>query len=79
MQFVFKKANDMKTLDLNKSVYELTQEYPEVVDIMAALGFTDITKKAMLLSVGRVMTIPKGQDERHPDGAGRGSFPRERI
>ena len=60
MQFVFKKANDMKTLDLNKSVYELTQEYPEVVDIMAALGFTDITKKAMLLSVGRVMTIPKG-------------------
>ena len=50
----------MKTLDLSKSVYELTQEYPEVVDIMAALGFTDITKKAMLLSMGRMMTIPKG-------------------
>ena len=50
----------MKTLDLNKSVYELTLEYPEVVEIMASLGFTDITKKAMLMSVGRVMTIPKG-------------------
>ena len=50
----------MKTLDLNKSVYELTQEYPEVVKIMASLGFTEITKKAMLHSVGRVMTIPKG-------------------
>lgn len=50
----------MKTLNLNKSVYELTQEYPEVVEIMASLGFTDITKKAMLLSVGRMMTIPKG-------------------
>jgi hypothetical protein len=50
----------MKTLDLSKSVYELTQEFPEVIDIMAALGFTDITKKAILLSVGRVMTIPKG-------------------
>ena len=49
-----------KMLDLNKSVYELTQEYPEVVEIMASLGFTDITKKAMLMSVGRVMTIPKG-------------------
>ena len=49
-----------KMLDLNKSVYELTQEYPEVVEIMASLGFTEITKKAMLLSVGRVMTIPKG-------------------
>ena len=45
---------------MSKSVYELTQEYPEVVDIMAALGFTDITKKAMLLSVGRMMTIPRG-------------------
>ena len=30
----------MRTLDLSKSVYELTQEYSEVVDIMAALGFT---------------------------------------
>ena len=49
-----------KMLDLNKSVYELTQEYPEVGEIMASLGFTDITKKAMLMSVGRVMTIPKG-------------------
>lgn len=50
----------MKTLDFSKSVYELTQEYPEVVEVMASLGFTDITKKAMLMSVGRVMTIPKG-------------------
>ena len=50
----------MKTMDFSKSVYELTQEYPEVVEIMASLGFTDITKKAMLISVGRVMTIPKG-------------------
>ena len=51
---------EYKMLDLNKSVYELTQEYPEVVEIMASLGFTEITKKAMLLSVGRMMTIPKG-------------------
>ena len=31
-----------------------------MVEIMASLGFTEITKKAMLLSVGHVMTIPKG-------------------
>ena len=49
-----------KILDLNKTVYELTQEYPELIDIMAGLGFTEITKKPMLLSVGKVMTIPKG-------------------
>ena len=49
-----------KPLDLSKSVYELTQEYPELIEIMAGLGFTEITKKAMLNSVGKMMTIPKG-------------------
>ena len=49
-----------KKLDLNKTVFELTQEYPELVDIMAGLGFTEIRKKPMLHSVGKMMTIPKG-------------------
>ena len=49
-----------KKLDLNKSVYELTREYPELIDIMAGLGFTEITKKPVLHSVGKIMTIPKG-------------------
>ncbi len=49
-----------KILDLSKSVYELTQEYPELIEIMAGLGFTEITKTAMLHSVGKIMTIPKG-------------------
>ncbi len=49
-----------KELDLNKSIYELTQEYPELIEIMAGLGFTEITKKAMLNSVGKLTTIPKG-------------------
>ena len=31
-----------KKLDLNKTVYELTQEYPELIEIMAGLGFTEI-------------------------------------
>ena len=49
-----------KKLDLTKSVFELTQEYPELIDIMAGLGFTEITKKPVLHSVGKIMTIPKG-------------------
>ena len=49
-----------KKLDLSKTVYELTNEYPELVDIMAGLGFTEVTKKPMLHSVGKIMTIPKG-------------------
>ena len=49
-----------KKLDLNRTVFELTEEYPELIDIMAGLGFTEITKKPMLHSVGKIMTIPKG-------------------
>lgn len=50
----------MKKLDFNKSVYDLAKEYPEVVDIMVDLGFSQIKKKAMLNSMGKVMTIPRG-------------------
>ena len=49
-----------KKLDLSKSVYDLVKEYPEVVDIMKSLGFSEITNKVMLNSVGKIMTIPKG-------------------
>ena len=49
-----------KKIDLTKSVYELTKDYPELIDILAGLGFTEITKKAMLNSVGRLTTISKG-------------------
>lgn len=49
-----------KRIDLNKSVYELSKEYPEIVEILANIGFKDITKAGMINSVGRFMTIPKG-------------------
>ncbi len=49
-----------KVLDLNKTVAELVNDYPEVKDIMADLGFKDITKPAALVTVGKIMTIPKG-------------------
>ena len=49
-----------KQLDLNRSVFELAQEYPELIDLMAELGFSEITKKPVLHSVGKIMTIPKG-------------------
>ncbi|MDO5026947.1 MAG: DUF438 domain-containing protein [Tissierellia bacterium] len=49
-----------KKIDLNKTVYELTKEYPELIDVMKELGFDEITKQVMINSVGRMMTIPKG-------------------
>ncbi|HAI52088.1 MAG: DUF1858 domain-containing protein [Limnochordia bacterium] len=49
-----------KAIDLNKTVYELVQEHPELVQILAELGFASITNPAMLKTAGRVMTLPKG-------------------
>ena len=49
-----------KSIDLSRSVYELVQDYPELKDIMEELGFSEIKKPAMLNSVGRVMTLPRG-------------------
>ena len=49
-----------KILDLDKSVASLIKEYPEVTDIMAELGFTEIKNPAMLASVGRIMNLKKG-------------------
>lgn len=60
-----------KRLDLNRSVFELAQEYPELIDIMAELGFSEMTNGSVLHAVGRNMTIPKG--------AGMKGIPMERI
>lgn len=51
-----------KKLDLSKTVHDLCKEYPELAEIMSGLGFTEMTKKVALNSVGRVMTIPKGAE-----------------
>ena len=49
-----------KTLDLKKSVAELVEEYPEVREIMAEVGFKEITNPVALIVMGRIMTIPRG-------------------
>jgi len=55
----------MKKINLNSSVFTLVHQYPEIVEIMASLGFTEIRKKAVVNSVGKMMTLPKGAKMRH--------------
>ncbi len=57
----------MKRLDITKSVFEITEEYPEIIDIMLGLGFSEISKKPMRMSVGRVMTLEKGSKLKNID------------
>ncbi len=49
-----------KVIDINKSVFELIKEYPEIANIMKIIGFESITDPLMVSTVGRYMTIPKG-------------------
>ncbi len=50
----------MKTLDLNKTVYELTEQYPELIEIMSQIGFEEITIESNRNSLGKMQTIPGG-------------------
>ena len=49
-----------KVIDLRKTVFELSEEYPEFIEIMREIGFSEITGKAMLHSVGKIMTPLRG-------------------
>ena len=55
-----------RILDVNQTIYELCNQYPEIMSIMIEIGFENITKPGMLQTAGRVMTLPKGDpDERN--------------
>ena len=49
-----------KIIDFRKTVYELATEHPEFKEIMASVGFKEITEPEILASAGKVMTVPKG-------------------
>jgi hypothetical protein len=49
-----------RIIDLNRSVFDLCNEYKDLPDILNDLGFVDIIKPGMLHTAGRFMTIKKG-------------------
>lgn len=50
----------MKKIDLSLSVYDLTESYPELIEILKDLGFLGVTKSLVRKTLGRKMTIPEG-------------------
>ncbi|MDP2918779.1 MAG: DUF1858 domain-containing protein [Dehalococcoidia bacterium] len=50
----------MKELDLHKSVYQLTEEYPELIGILKEMGFAGVANPVVRNTLGRAMTIPGG-------------------
>ncbi len=60
----------MKEIDLEKSVYELTEAYPELIGIFKELGFFGIANAVVRNTLGRVTTIPQGCKKQGQDLAG---------
>ncbi|MFA5468093.1 MAG: DUF1858 domain-containing protein [Sphaerochaetaceae bacterium] len=58
---------EKRVIDLNESVNTLCNRYPELIEILASLGFTEIVKPLMLNTVGKLMSIPKGSAIRNID------------
>ena len=50
----------MKKIDLKKSVFDLTEEYPELTDILKELGFLGAANPVVRNTIGRLTTIPEG-------------------
>ena len=50
----------MKEIDLAKSVYELTEKYPELISILKELGFLGIANPIVRATLGKATTIPAG-------------------
>jgi len=57
----------MKELDLKKSVYELTEAYPELIPILKDLGFLGVANPVARNTLGRVTTILQGAEKQKQD------------
>ena len=50
----------MKTVDLRKSIYEVTEQYPELIPVLKELGFLGVASPVARSTLGRATTIPQG-------------------
>ena len=57
----------MKEIDLKKSVFELTEAYPELIDILKELGFLGVVRPVVRTTLGRVTTIIQGCERQGKD------------
>ena len=55
-----KKGWLMKEIDLSKSLFQITEEYPELIEILKDLGFLGVTNPIARNTMGRATTIPQG-------------------
>ena len=57
----------MKKIDLSKSLYDLTDEYPELIPILKEMGFLGVANPVTRNTLGRMTTIPEGCEKQGKD------------
>ncbi|MCX7910716.1 MAG: DUF1858 domain-containing protein [Endomicrobia bacterium] len=57
----------MKKINLDKTVYELTEEYHELIDILAEIGFLGIKNPIVRNTLGRITTLRQGIEKQKKD------------
>ncbi len=57
----------MKEIDLKKSVYELIETYPDLIEILKGMGFLGVANPVVRKTLGRMTTIPKGCEKQKKD------------
>ncbi len=57
----------MKEIDLSSTIYNLTEAYPELIDILRELGFYGVARPAVRSTLGRVTTLAQGCEKQGKD------------
>lgn len=47
-------------IDIQQSVYDIINKYPEFKEVMIKAGFTKLVDSSMLNTMGKIMTLEKG-------------------
>ena len=50
----------MKKIDPHKSIYELTEEFPELIEILKDMGFIGVINPIIRKTIGRKTTLLEG-------------------
>jgi hypothetical protein len=52
-----------KTIDLHRTLFELTEEYPELIDIFFKIGLEGVIHPEMRRTGGKIMPVIKGLEQ----------------
>jgi hypothetical protein len=50
----------MKEIDLSTTLFEITEAHPDLIPVLAELGFAGVTDEAMRTTHAREMTLQSG-------------------